>query len=47
MQEVMHWLLGVVYTQKYSKENAIRKICDEGEMVKFNFIEDYLRGIEV
>ena len=37
----------LVYTQKYSKENAIRKICDEGEMVKFNFIEDYLRGIEV
>lgn len=37
----------LVYSQKYNKENAIRKICDEGEMVKYNFIEEYLRGAEV
>lgn len=37
----------LVYSQKYKKENAIRKICDEGEMVKFNFIEDYLKGVEI
>lgn len=37
----------LVYSQKFSRENAIRKICNEGEMVKFNFIEDYLREVEV
>lgn len=37
----------LVYSKKYSKEKAIRKICDQGEMVKFSFIEDYLRGVEV
>ena len=37
----------LVYSKKYNRENAIRKICDEGEMVKYNFIEEYLRGAEV
>ena len=37
----------LVYSKRYSKEKAIRKICDQGEMVKYSFIEDYLREAEV
>ena len=37
----------LVYSKRYNKEKAIRKICDQGEMVKYSFIEDYLREAEV
>jgi hypothetical protein len=37
----------LIYSKKYDKESAIKKICENGEMLKFSFIEDYLRGMEI
>ena len=37
----------LVYSQKYEKEEAIRKICKNGEMLRFGFIENYLRGKDI
>ena len=35
----------LVYSQKYDKSSAIKKICESSEMVKFDFIEDYLKDL--
>lgn len=37
----------LVYIQKYDKEEAIKKISKNGEMLKFSFIENYLRGKDI
>lgn len=37
----------LVYSQKYDKKSAIKKICESSEMVKFDFIEDYLKDLNI
>lgn len=37
----------LVYKKKINKEEAIKIICENGEMLKFDFIEDYLREKEL
>ena len=37
----------LVYSQKYDKSSAIKKICESSEMVKFDFIENYLKDLKI
>lgn len=37
----------LIYTKKYNREDAIKKISKNGEMLKFDFIEKYLRESKI